>query len=87
MQPRGTRSYLLERYEEGAWEHVATIDVPRRTQRRTVLRDAVKDNADLLKVARASEGEILVRLIPEDEILKVRVALQQPDPVLVLGDA
>jgi hypothetical protein len=63
--------------EDPPWEDVATVTVPAKTKRKTVIEKAARD-LDF-------EGEIYLRVIPAEHAVPIKVEMEQPPPQLKIG--
>lgn len=72
-------SYVVQKFYggESVWKDVATVDVPPRTKRPTILRKALTDNG--------LNGEGVYRVLDGEAAEEMRVSWKQMPPQMVIG--
>lgn len=91
IRPSNEATYVVQRWEENAiegvgdpkpgWFDIATVTVPARTHRKTVIAKAL----DEARAVPLPGGKIHVRVLDEESATAATVESVQPDPQLRIG--
>lgn len=85
--PRGEATYVVQvRREEvdyPSWDDVATVTVPAKTKRKTVIAKAVEEAGTDLTLLPTMP--VRLRVIPAEHAEEIKVEMEQPPPQLKIG--
>lgn len=79
----GAMYVVMTKDASGYWSDVATVAVPKRTKRDTVIRRALEQ----VGMTRGRPAEMTVRVVPLEHAQEIPVSWEQPPPQLVIGGA
>jgi len=81
--PRGDAVYVVQTEDGLLWKDIATVTVPAKTKRKTVIARAVEQAGDALKLGPTTS--VVLRVIPAEHAEKIKVEMEQPPPQLRIG--
>lgn len=71
---------MRDQSDESGWRDFATVTVPAKTKRKTVVAKALEETV-------LASGKVeFIRVIPAEHAVPIRVEMEQPPPQLKIGD-